>query len=47
MITSSAIMYIHPKPFIMFYNIPQIISEYSLDFLMTFPGMFEDIPRNA
>ena len=28
----------------MFYNMPQIIFEYSLDFSRTFPGMFGDIP---
>ena len=31
----------------MFYNMPQIISEYYLDCLRTFPEMLNDIPRNV
>ena len=31
----------------MFYSMPHIIFEYSLDFSRTFPGIFGDIPQNV
>ena len=50
MITSINCYYVHSsKTFHTFHKMfymPQIIFEYSLDFSRTFPGMFEDIPRN-
>ena len=51
MITSIECYYVHSSETFhtfhrMFYNMPQIIFEYSLDFSRTFPGMFGDIPRN-
>ena len=50
MITSIECYYVHSSKAFhtfhrMFYNMPQIIFEYSLDFSKTFPGMSEDIPR--
>ena len=51
MITSIEHYYVHSSKIFhtfhrMFYNMPQIIFEYSLDFLRTFPGIFDDIPLN-
>ena len=51
MITSIECYYVHSSETFhtfhrMFYSMPHIIFEYSLDFSRTFPGMFGDIPRN-
>ena len=52
MITNIECYYLHSSETFhtfhrMFYNMSQIIFEYSVDFLRTFPGMFGDIPRNV
>ena len=51
MITSIEHYYVHSSKIFytfhrMFYNMPQIIFEYSFNFSRTFPGIFGDIPRN-
>ena len=51
MITSIKCYYVHSSETFhtfhrMFYSMPHIIFEYSLDFSRTFPGMFGDIHRN-
>ena len=52
MITSIECYYVHSSETFhtfhrMFYNVPQIVREYYLDFSRTFPGMFGNIPRNV
>ena len=52
MITSIECYYVHSSETFhtfhkMFYNMLQIIFEYSLDFSRIFPGMFGDIQRNV
>ena len=52
MITSIEYYYMHSSESFhtfhrTFYNIPQIICKYSLDFSRTFPGMFRSNPRNV
>ena len=52
MITSIEYYYVHSSESFhtfhrMFYNMPQIIFDYSLDCLKTFPGMFGGITRNV
>ena len=52
MITSIECYYVHSSETFhtfhrMFYNVPQIVREYYLDFSRTLPGMFGNIPRNV